>query len=178
MSYTIKPAEKKHLAILSSIERDAAEMFSLEDLPLSNRKHVTTADAFRRARERGHLWIAVNLQDRPVGFLMADTVDGNLHIREMDVRPDLTRQGIGSRLLQCAIDAAVKNGHPCVTLTTFEHVAWNAPFYIRNGFSVLTEADCGRELLAMLHEERSQGLKNRVAMCRQVAGNNPPFCGQ
>jgi GNAT superfamily N-acetyltransferase len=169
VSYTIKPAENHHVDVLPSIERAAAEMFSLKDLPLKHRSDVTSRDGFQNARGRGFLWVAVDEHDVPVGFLLADIVDGNFHIKEMDVLPDLNGRGIGTRLLQCACNAACDQGYEYVTLTTFAHIAWNAPFYRRRGFSVMEAKHCGVELSAILLEENNSGLKNRVAMCKQCS---------
>jgi GNAT superfamily N-acetyltransferase len=143
-------------------------MFSCEDVPLAIRDDVTSLDVLQHARERGHLWVAVDPRDIPVGFLMAGTVDGNFHILEMDVHPDHTGQGIGRLLLRSAFNAASVNGFPGITLTTFEHVMWNAPFYSRMGFKVLDESRCGRDLLNILNNEKARGLKNRIAMYREV----------
>jgi len=168
MRYTVKPAENHHVHVLPSIERAAAEMFSLEDLPLERRLDVTSIDVFQGATERGLLWVAVNERDAPVGFLLADIIDGNFHIKEIDVLPGFAGKGIGTKLLHCAFDAALKQRYACITLTTFEHIQQNAPFYRRQGFSVLTEVNCGKELSAIIAKEKACGLKNRIAMCRNM----------
>ena len=167
MHYIIKPAESQHVDVLPSIERAAAEMFSLKDLPLKHRSEVVPRDDFQNAKERDFLWVAVDEHDVPVGFLLADIVDGNFHIKEMDVLPELTGRGIGTRLLQCACNTACDQGYEYVTLTTVVHIAWNAPFYRRRGFSIMEAKDCGEELSALLLEEKNSGLKSRVAMGKQ-----------
>jgi hypothetical protein len=50
-----------------------------------------------------------------------------------------------------------------LTLTTFRHVAWNAPFYARYGFVELP-ADSDGRLKAILIRETAHGLPNRCAM--------------
>jgi GNAT superfamily N-acetyltransferase len=167
MSYTVKPAENHHVDVLTSIERAAAEMFSMKDLPLKHRSDVTSRDDFKNAKGRGFLWVAVDEHDVPVGFILADIVDGNFHIKEMDVLPDLNGRGIGTRLLQYAYNAACGQGYGYVTQTTFAHIAWNAPFYRRQGFSIMEAKHCGEELFAILLKEENRGLKNRVAMYKQ-----------
>jgi uncharacterized OsmC-like protein len=42
-------------------------------------------------------------------------LDGLAHVDELDVVPDLGRQGVGSRLLQTVIDWAAEHGYPAVT---------------------------------------------------------------
>jgi ribosomal protein S18 acetylase RimI-like enzyme len=46
--------------------------------------------------------VTVDESDVAVGFLLADIVDGNFHIKEMDVHPDHGRKGLGTKLLHCA----------------------------------------------------------------------------
>jgi hypothetical protein len=60
-------------------------------------------------------------------------------------------------------------------LTTFAHVPWNAPYYARLGFAVLTSDELGPELRATREGERwLDELQPRVAMrrslCDQRAG--------
>ena len=55
MNYIIKPAENQHVDVLPSIERAAAEMFSLKDLPLKHRSEVMPRDDFQNAKERDFL---------------------------------------------------------------------------------------------------------------------------
>jgi hypothetical protein len=64
-----------------------------------------------------------------------------------------------------------------VTLTTFEHVAWNAPYYVRYGFEVMEEDEFGPELRRLRDEETRHGLDPtiRVVMRKEVApGQNDP----
>ena len=173
MSYVVKPAEKRHLESFPSIERAAAEMFSLKDLPLQLRSELTSMDVFQDAMRNGLLWVAVNESDAAIGFLLADIVDGNFHIKEMDVHPDHAGRGLGTKLLYCAFCAASEQNYRYITLTTFEHIQWNAPFYRRHGFTVMRERHCGKKLSAIIAEERKRGLKNRIVMYRKVSLENP-----
>jgi hypothetical protein len=53
-----------------------------------------------------------------------------------------------------------------MTLTTFGHLPWNAPFYERMGFVRLEEADLSESLREELDWEAAHGLERskRVAM--------------
>jgi ribosomal protein S18 acetylase RimI-like enzyme len=168
MNYVVKPADKRHLKSLPAIERVAAEVFPLEDMPLTLRSEVTSIDVLQDAYRRGLLWVAVDEADVAVGFLLADVVDGHFHIKELDVHPDHQRKGLGTKLLQCAYDTAAERRFQLITLTTFGHLQWNAPFYRRHGFSIMSETHYGEELSAIMAYEKEIGLENRLAMYRKV----------
>ena len=51
-----------------------------------------------------------------------------------------------------------------VTLTTFEDLPWNAPFYQRLGFRKLTEDELNAPIATLLERERAVGMIRRVAM--------------
>lgn len=167
MHCEIRPAEIPDLSELQAIERAAATLFSDADLPPGMREETQSMDTLRESRREGLLWVA-EVSGAPVGFLQAAILDGNLHIREMDVHPAHGRKGIGARLVDAAIRAAGARGCPRVTLTTFSHLPWNAPYYTRLGFRMMTDAECGPALQASRARENSR-LKNRVAMCRDLA---------
>ncbi len=168
MSYIVKPAAARHLSALPEIERAATSVFSRDDLPSAGQLQLVSDEEFARAQANDRLWVAVDGQDNPVGFLLAEMLDNTLHITEMDVHPDHARRGLGVTLLRHVLLEAEHRGQTAVTLTTFSHLPWNAPFYGRNGFAELRPDDCGPELRARLANEAERGLNNRVAMRRQV----------
>lgn len=55
------------------------------------------------------------------------------------MHPDRARQGLGKRLLVTAAAWAQQQGLAALTLTTYAHVPWNAPYYERLGFRIMTE---------------------------------------
>ena len=97
--------------------------------------------------------------DPPVGFALIGWVDGNLHLDQLAVHPSRMRQGIGGRLVAAVRDHAVASGAPAVTLTTYRDVPWNAPWYERQGFSVLPDTEWGPELRALVEHERELGIE-------------------
>ncbi len=168
MSYTVKPASTRHIAMLPEIERAATAVFPADDLPSAERIEHVTVPQFEEAQRNDRLWVAADEHDEPVGFLIAEIVDGTWHIAEMDVHPDHARRGLGVTLLRHVLFEAEHVGHTAVTLTTFSHLPWNGPFYSRNGFVEITDSECGPELLERLRQERARGLEHRVAMRRAV----------
>lgn len=158
------------LAVLQDIERAAGRWFFevgmaeiAEDEPLS----VGELTAFVEA---GLAWVAVDGEDRPVGYLIAERVDDALHVEQVSVHPDAARRGVGRELLEHAARVAVEQGLPALTLTTFAEVPWNAPYYGRCGFVPVPEADLGPELREVRAREAAAGLDRwpRLAMRRTL----------
>jgi len=114
-------------------------------------------------------WVA--LAPEPVAYLVAEPVDGCLHVEQVSVHAAFARRGIGRAL----IDEAGRAGFPALTLTTFAHVPWNAPYYERCGFVRLTDDELSPGLRRIRAEEAARGLDRwpRVAMRRAVAGPGP-----
>ena len=164
--YRIVPASAAHTALIPAIEQAAAALFSEEDLPPDIRYLVTDAETLRDAQRDGRIWMAVDTVGTPVGFSIVTVIDDNLHLDEMDVLPSHGRIGIGSQLLQRVIDLATREGHKALTLVTFRHVPWNAPFYTRRGFEALPYNKIGPEMRDLLAEEQAAGINpsNRQVM--------------
>lgn len=155
------------LSHLETIERETAAMFppsllppqAAQPLPRARLAHSVAASL---------LWVADLCDSGPVGFVMCERHAGCLHIAEMDVRPSHGRRGIGTRLLLHACAAARELGCRAATLTTFLHLPWNAPFYAKHGFAVISPAAAPAHLADALRGEAERGLTNRVAMCRKL----------
>jgi ribosomal protein S18 acetylase RimI-like enzyme len=161
----IRPPIFTELPILQDIERDAGRCFAdigmpeiAEDEPLSLR---VLADY----RQAGKAWVATDATDVPVAYLIADIVDGNLHIEQVSVQPDSARRGVGRRLLEHAASHAVANGLPALTLTTFTDVPWNAPYYARCGFYALDDNALTPGLRAVRQHEAEHGLDRWPRTC-------------
>lgn len=164
MNYTILPAAPEHLPYLREIEDAAGELFPLEDLPEPLRSLGLSPQNFEQAQKKDMLWVVVDEADLPVAFLLASIVDEDFHIAELDVHPRHSRKGIGAGLLRYVLGVAEGRGFRAATLTTFEHLPWNAPYYARQGFEILTADEVEEELADILQEEVKLGMKHRVAM--------------
>jgi GNAT superfamily N-acetyltransferase len=162
---SIRLAENRHLAEIPKIELAAATMFPEADLPQSIRHRVTELHDLQDALAHKRLWIAWH-GEKPVGFAMASIVDGVGYLDELAVLPDFGRQGLGTRLVSTVIDWAGAEEFACLTLITFRHLAWNAPFYEKLGFKAMDSVEHGRELAGLMEDEYRIGLNisNRIAM--------------
>ena len=111
------------------------------------------------------LWVATR-GEATIGFALASVVDNLGYVDELGVRPEFGRQGAGRQLVATVIDWARAEGFPRLTLVTFRHLAWNAPFYAKLGFKEMEAPEHGRELAGLIEEERLIGINitNRVAM--------------
>ena len=172
-SISIRPAGSEDLAAIPGIELAAATLFAEADLPHTVRHKVTAPRDLRDALERGQLWVAVAPDDRVVGFAMAGIVDGHAYLDELDVLPEFGRRGIGTRLVETVADWARAGHHVSVSLVTFRHLRWNAPFYEKLGFSALNSSEHGAEIAGLLREEKRAGIDvaRRVVMRMDLQKN-------
>ena len=164
--YRIELAAENHVRQIPVVELASASMFSEDDLPAELRFLVTDSETLRQAQRERRLWIALDDVNTVVGFALACIVDDCAHLEEMDVHPEHGRRGIGTRLLNAVIAWAQSSGYPALTLITFRHLPWNAPFYQNRGFEALAFGDAGDDLRALIREEAEAGLepRNRLAM--------------
>ncbi len=164
MNYTILPATSQHLPYLPSIEDAAGELFPIEDLPEPLRSISLLPEDFENALNKDLLWVVVDESNLPIAFLLARVIDGCIHITEFDVHPDHGRRGVGSQLLNYVLVVAKQRAFQAVTLTTFEHLPWNALYYSKHGFEVIGTDKIGDELAQIVKKEKALGMRRRVAM--------------
>jgi GNAT superfamily N-acetyltransferase len=166
----IRLAEPEDVALLPSVERRAVRLFenwlTETGLTLEILDQVSSVDELEDALARGQLWVAVSVRDGPVGFAQVVILDQTAHLDELDVVPEYGRSGIGSRLLQTVCDWARKAGYEKVTLSTFKHVPWNAPFYERRGFVAVDSESLPPQHIELVTAEGVRGLRTdrRVIM--------------
>ena len=166
----IRVARPEDVAHLPDLERAAGAAFrSLGMASIADEEPPRTNDllAYQHA---GRAWVATDDVDRPIAYLVADVVDETAHVEQVSVHPDFARQGLGRALLDTAAAWAARRGLTALTLTTFTDVPWNAPYYARLGFRVVTEDEWTPGLQRIRQHEASIGLDAwpRVVMRRPV----------
>ena len=164
----IRDARSGDVDTLARIELETARRFA----PGVLRPHLVRPvppSRLRAAIDASLLWVAEHTCDGPVGFVLAERHGASLHIGELDVRPDFGRRGIGTFLVAYSCQIAAVRGLRFVTLTTLEHVPWNAPFYARLGFVPVTNVRRFLHLQRALRHERGIGLRGSIAMFRRSA---------
>lgn len=153
----VRVARPEEYARLRSIELEADDLYltvGIGPFPVD--------DVHDRLDEMAVVFAA---GDPPVGFVGVELLDGEAHIDQLSVLAAEGGRGTGRALLDEAIRWARHAGLPAVTLTTFRDVPWNAPFYRRVGFEVVTEPASG--LGERRADERAEGFDRfgtRVAM--------------
>jgi GNAT superfamily N-acetyltransferase len=141
----IRVAGPAEFAALREIELDSDKMFpELEFPPGSVLDEIDTSHTVLAAGEP------------PIGFIVTGPVGEHRHVHQLSVRRDHGRRGVGSALLAAAVDDA----EVPVTLTTFTHVPWNAPWYLARGFEVFDASEWGPELRGLVAGEKAAGLED------------------
>ncbi|GGQ45706.1 GNAT family N-acetyltransferase [Streptomyces mutabilis] len=166
----IRSPRVNELPVLQDIERAAGQRFRdigmreiADDDPLPLGELV-------RYQQSGLAWVAVDAADVPIAYLIADRVDGGIHVEQVSVLPDSARRGVGKSLLDHLADHAQSEQALALTLTTFSEVPWNAPYYSRCGFRVLADSMLTPGLRKIREREAADGLDRwpRVCMRRQL----------
>jgi GNAT superfamily N-acetyltransferase len=172
----IRALREGEMPVLEQIERAAGEAFReygmaaiADDEPFS----LEELDAYRRA---GRAWVAVEAaqsrlsssvagDDVVAGYLVADVIDGNLHVEQVSVRPRAARRGVGRALIEHLASLGRAEKVPALTLTTFADVPWNAPYYERCGFVALADDELTPGLRAVRRREAAHGLDRWPRLC-------------
>lgn len=154
-------------AAVARIERAAGARFREIGMPqIADDDPISEGD-FTDLLARDGAWIW-EVDGSPVGYLLLEALDDAAHVEQLSVDPASGRRGIGTALLEVAVRWAGERELPALTLTTFRDVPWNAPFYARRGFRILTPDDYGPQLAERVRSESAHGLDRwpRVSMRR------------
>ena len=155
----IRPARPGEAEVLRGIERAAGECFRDVGMPEIADDEPLPVAALEAYREAGRCLVATDAADRPIAYVLTDPVDAAVHVEQVSVHPDHAGRGVGRALLgHVGADAVL-------TLTTFADVPWNAPYYARLGFRVLTAAELTPGLRALREREAAHGLDRWPRVC-------------
>ncbi|MGH3660614.1 MAG: GNAT family N-acetyltransferase [Micromonosporaceae bacterium] len=161
----IRPARPDEFPILQQIQLAAGRCFRDIDMPEVASGDPLSLHELARYQQAGLAWVTVDGADEPVAFLVADRVDGNLHIEQVSVHPDHARRGLGRSLLNHVAAQGRGEGLSAVTLTTFTDVPWNGPYYARCGFQPLDESTLTPGLREIRKQETAHGLDKWPRHC-------------
>jgi len=167
VSTSIRAPRRDELEVLREIERAAGSLFADAGLAEVAAHEPTSVEELTTYAEGGRAWVVAE-GDHPVGYALIDVVDGGAHLEQLSVHPDFGRRGLGASLLAHVCEWSRRKGFEAVTLTTFEHLAWNAPFYARHGFEALDESELGPELRRLRDDETRHGLDPRLRVCMRL----------
>lgn len=166
----IRSPRLSELPVLQDIERAAGQRYHETGMPEIAEDEPLPLDVLARYQRDGRAWVAADAAGIPVGYLIADHVDGNFHVEQVSVHPGSARRGVGRSLLEHLARHARSRQVPALTLTTFADVPWNAPYYTRCGFRVLAESSLTPGLREIREREAAHGLDRwpRVCMRRDL----------
>jgi GNAT superfamily N-acetyltransferase len=164
---TIRAAAPADVPALADLEVRAGEPFRSIGLGAVADSPPPEPDGLLAHVHAGTAWVA-ELDGSVVGYAIAGVVDGDGHIDQVSVLPEVQGRGIGRSLVQAVLDWSRREGHHAVTLTTFMDVPWNGPWYERLGFRFLHDEELGPQLQGIRRRERAAGLdlRPRAAMRR------------
>ncbi len=165
----IRNARPDDIPALRDIERAAGQLFADVGMSLVANDEPFSEETFRGYQDCGRAWVAADDFDHPIGYLVADILDGNAHIEQVSVLPANMRTGVGRALIEHLAAWALGHGMRSVTLTTFADVPWNAPYYRRLGFVELPEEEIGPELRDRRRHETGLGLDRWPRICMRRA---------
>ncbi|MEV7794607.1 GNAT family N-acetyltransferase [Streptomyces sp. NPDC087512] len=166
----IRSLRMNELPVVQDIERAAGQRFHDVGMPEIADDEPLPLDELARYQRSGSAWVAVGADDVPVAYLIADRVDGGIHVEQVSVHPDSARRGVGRSLLNHLAERARSERVSALTLTTFTEVPWNAPYYARCGFQVVPDDMLTPGLRRIREREGAHGLDRwpRVCMRRQL----------
>ncbi len=173
MTISFHPAAPDDLSRLVAVDAAACALFAAVgvniDLPKDHPFVAAEAQRWGLALGAGQVLGAYASEGRGeqlVGFAVVGELDGQPYLEQISVSPAFMRRGIGSQLLTRVMATTGKSPW---WLTTYAHVAWNAPYYCRFGFEVVGDEDCGPELRETLSIQRAvlPHPAQRVAMVRR-----------
>lgn len=166
---TLRLGNLDDLLDLADIEISAASLYPAGKVPEPHES--LPYEVMRKAVRSKLLFCAEKMQTNNkntlVGFAACHLYQNYLHLDELSVLPSVGRQGIGGHLVAQVIETSQALQCKGTTLTTFSDLPWNAPFYKKHGFNELSYSKSPVEVQAMLDEERSIGLVNRISMLKK-----------
>jgi len=166
----IRKATAEDLPTMRDIEVAAGEAFRTLGMGAVADDAPPSLEALANYEQDGRAWVATDSGDVSVAYILVDVVERFAHIEQVTVHPLYARQGLGRQLIEEAALWAATLGLDGMTLTTFEEVPWNAPYYARLGFQPVPENEWSGGLRRIMQSERAHGLDvwPRIVMKRRL----------
>ena len=132
MAVVVQPAGPHDVLSLESIE-NSADALLIDSLHPDAWEPAPSGEA--RASLPGFVLVASDASDADAfGFVHVIEIAGIAHLEQLSVLPQYGRRGVGRALVEAAQAESKRRGYSELTLRTFGHVPWNAPFYSTCGF--------------------------------------------
>ena len=168
----IREARAEDLPAMRDIEVAAGEAFRTRGMGAVADDPPPSLEALATYQQDGRAWVATDSGDVAAAYILVDVVERFAHIEQVTVHPLFARQDLGRKLIDEAGLWAATLGLDGMTLTTFEDVPWNAPYYARLGFQPVPEHEWSGGLRRIVQSERAHGLDAwpRIVMKRRLPG--------
>lgn len=163
----VRPGTSVDWPVVQDIERRAGERFREVGMPeIADDDPPTDADL----ADALEVLVAIDDAGELVGYAWLEPLGDGVHLEQLSVPPEHGGRGVATALLEAVASWACARGCPEVTLTTFRHVPFNAPFYERRGFAVVPEERWTPAIIDLVAREASHGLDpdRRVVMQRDL----------
>lgn len=171
VAVTVRQARPEDAGRLQAIQFAAGNAFRDIGMPAAADTFPLPAESLSGYRRAGRAWVAADEHDEPVGFVVADVVDGRVHIEQVSVHPAHAGQRIGAMLLDYVADWAADQDIHAMTLITFRGIPWNAPYYERLGFREMADSEVTPGLAAR-NADQGGNSAARVCMLRDVVSGD------
>ncbi|HTV44488.1 MAG TPA: GNAT family N-acetyltransferase [Stellaceae bacterium] len=167
----LRPADERDIPRLQEIEKAArARYATIDELSFAVKTPPIAADRLAQ----GDVVLAEE-DDRVVGFVLTQAMDGMLYIANIAVEIGFSGRGIGAALVAAADKQARSKDLPSLILTTFKTPRWNGPWFRKLGFEPMPEDLVGPGLRAVLDRHRQfLDMRIRETLWRAVAGAGAP----
>ena len=167
----VRPAVVDDVPAMQAVSVAAAERFrGVEDPRIARSADAPPywTEGLERASVQQRAWVALDDGGSIIGFAVAWVVDGEGHLDELAVVPEHGRRGVGRALVDQVVTWTVAQGLTSITLTTFRDVPWNARYYEKLGFHVVSPLTPA--LQALIDQGATWGLEPslRVVMRRSL----------
>jgi len=154
----IRPAVHEDLPTLRDIEWASGQRYRDYGLDHVADDEPAPVEVLARYADDGRAWVAVDDSDQPIGYILADIIDGGGHIEQVSVAPDRQGHGVGRALIEQVQTWAISMDLSALTLTTFGHIPWNRPLYEHLGFRVLSQTEISPGVRGVRESEADHGL--------------------
>lgn len=171
----IRRAEPEDLAALPAIEIAAGESFRALGMDEIADDPAPSVAALAEYQADGRAWVTTDDLNRPVGYILVELIGDDAHIEQVTVHPDHAGKRLGAGLIDAVAVWARGEGIRALTLTTFQDVPWNAPYYARIGFRIVPAEEWSPGIRGIVTAEALHELDRwpRVVMQRELAGRQP-----
>lgn len=144
---------------LQTVEEAAAQRFlAIPELAILARSGVTDSEVHAQSIAQKLAWLVEDEQGTILGFCYARVLTDSLYLAEVSSHPGARGMGVGAQLVSHVRQVAYERQLKGVTLTTYIDVPWNAPWYQKQGFTLVEPSSYLHEMRYILQQQKVAGL--------------------